>query len=114
MKRAAIKLVERGMAVFPLKPRDKIPLTKHGCLDARGTPERIEHGGRNGHKRISASLPVRCPVCGCSMSMVQRAKRPFGEIETRMGRCHRPSRRSQAGAVGIFTFDFLISMKLRT
>jgi hypothetical protein len=24
----------RGMAVFPLRPPDKIPLTKHGCLDA--------------------------------------------------------------------------------
>jgi Bifunctional DNA primase/polymerase, N-terminal/Primase C terminal 1 (PriCT-1) len=31
---AALALASRGMAVFPLKPRDKIPITKHGCKDA--------------------------------------------------------------------------------
>jgi hypothetical protein len=31
---SALALARRGMAVFPLKPRGKLPLTKHGCLDA--------------------------------------------------------------------------------
>jgi hypothetical protein len=34
MKAAAFKLAERGLAVFPLKARDKIPATRHGCKDA--------------------------------------------------------------------------------
>jgi hypothetical protein len=33
IKTAAIRLAEKGMAVFPVKP-NKQPLTKHGCLDA--------------------------------------------------------------------------------
>jgi hypothetical protein len=32
--KAALKLAERGLATFPLKPRNKLPITKHGCLDA--------------------------------------------------------------------------------
>jgi len=31
---AALALASRGMAVFPLKPRDKFPITRHGCKDA--------------------------------------------------------------------------------
>ena len=39
---AALALARRGMAVFPLKPRGKLPLTLHGCKDATCDPERIE------------------------------------------------------------------------
>jgi hypothetical protein len=42
MKQHALALAKRGLAVFPLKPRDKIPLTTHGCKDASCSPERIE------------------------------------------------------------------------
>jgi hypothetical protein len=43
MKRAALYIARRGLAVFPLKPRDKIPLSySHGCKDATCSPERIE------------------------------------------------------------------------
>jgi hypothetical protein len=42
MRGAALALAKRGLAVFPLKPRDKIPLTAHGCKDASCSPERIE------------------------------------------------------------------------
>ena len=42
MKKAALALARRGLAVFPLKPRDKIPLSLHGCKDATCSPERIE------------------------------------------------------------------------
>jgi Bifunctional DNA primase/polymerase, N-terminal/Primase C terminal 1 (PriCT-1) len=31
---SALALAEKGMAVFPCKPNDKIPITKNGCLNA--------------------------------------------------------------------------------
>ena len=34
MLAVALKLAEKGMAVFPCKPRDKVPATVHGCRDA--------------------------------------------------------------------------------
>jgi hypothetical protein len=36
MLRAALQLAERGLAVFPCRPRDKRPATAHGCKDATG------------------------------------------------------------------------------
>jgi hypothetical protein len=42
MKNAALKLATRGLAVFPCKARDKIPLTQHGCKDATKNAEQIE------------------------------------------------------------------------
>ena len=41
MIRAAIALAKRGMAVFPCLPRDKLPMTEHGCKDATTDPETI-------------------------------------------------------------------------
>lgn len=38
---AAIWYARQGYAVFPLKPRTKVPLTKHGCLDATRDIEQI-------------------------------------------------------------------------
>jgi hypothetical protein len=38
----ALALARRGMAVFPCKPRDKTPLTEHGCRDATVDPALIE------------------------------------------------------------------------
>lgn len=38
---AALVLAQRGLAVFPCKHRDKIPITKHGCLDASTDPEQV-------------------------------------------------------------------------
>ena len=34
MLEAALTYAEMGLAVFPLKPRDKTPLTRHGCKEA--------------------------------------------------------------------------------
>jgi hypothetical protein len=31
---AALAIAQRGLAVFPCRARDKIPITRHGCLDA--------------------------------------------------------------------------------
>ena len=38
----ALKLAARGLHVFPCKPRDKRPATKHGVLDATTNPDAIE------------------------------------------------------------------------
>jgi Bifunctional DNA primase/polymerase, N-terminal/AAA domain/Primase C terminal 1 (PriCT-1) len=42
LREAALRYAQAGFRVFPVKPRDKRPLTEHGCLDATTDPERIE------------------------------------------------------------------------
>jgi Bifunctional DNA primase/polymerase, N-terminal/Primase C terminal 1 (PriCT-1) len=42
MLRAALRLAEKGCAVFPCVPRQKIPATPHGCLDATHDPLQIQ------------------------------------------------------------------------
>jgi hypothetical protein len=37
----ALKLAERGLAVFPCRVRDKVPCTVHGCSDATRDADRI-------------------------------------------------------------------------
>lgn len=39
----ALYYVRLGLAVFPIKPRDKTPLTEHGFLDASKEQAQIEH-----------------------------------------------------------------------
>jgi Bifunctional DNA primase/polymerase, N-terminal len=34
LHRSALALAKRGLPVFPCKPRDKVPVTKRGFLDA--------------------------------------------------------------------------------
>jgi Bifunctional DNA primase/polymerase, N-terminal/Primase C terminal 1 (PriCT-1) len=41
MLKAALKLAERGMCVFPCQERDKRPATERGCLDATTDPKLI-------------------------------------------------------------------------
>lgn len=41
MEIAAHAAVVNGWTVFPLKPRDKVPLTPHGCLDASQSHEQV-------------------------------------------------------------------------
>jgi len=38
---AALSLAKRGFAIFPLKARDKIPVTKHGFKDASTDPKQV-------------------------------------------------------------------------
>jgi hypothetical protein len=43
MGEAALALVKRKIAVFPIKPRAAFPpLTAHGCKEASCSPERVE------------------------------------------------------------------------
>ena len=41
--RTALALASRGLRVFPCKPRDKVPATPRGCLDASKDPHMIRH-----------------------------------------------------------------------
>ena len=42
LRNAALELAKKGLAVFPLKPRDKAPATQHGFKDATTNAEQIE------------------------------------------------------------------------
>lgn len=46
MIRTALQLAERGLHVFPCKPRDKLPATEHGCKNATTDPDRIRQWWR--------------------------------------------------------------------
>ena len=42
MIHTALRLAERGLRVFPCKPREKVPATAHGLKDATTDPAMIE------------------------------------------------------------------------
>jgi hypothetical protein len=46
MLRTALVLAQKGLAVFPCRPRDKRPATEHGLLDASKDPEIVERWWR--------------------------------------------------------------------
>jgi Bifunctional DNA primase/polymerase, N-terminal/Primase C terminal 1 (PriCT-1) len=43
MLHTALALAKRGVAVFPCRPRQKLPATPRGCLDASKDPHTIRH-----------------------------------------------------------------------
>lgn len=54
---AAIEYASKGMAVFPLKPRDKIPMTKNGVKNATTNFDQIEKWWT---KHPNANIGVAC------------------------------------------------------
>lgn len=54
---AAIEYASKGMAVFPVKPREKIPLTKNGVKDATTNFDQIEKWWR---RHPTANIGIAC------------------------------------------------------
>jgi hypothetical protein len=54
---SALDYAERGLAVFPCVPRDKQPLTKHGCKDATTDAEQIRDWWT---KTPNANIGIAC------------------------------------------------------
>ena len=54
---AAIEYASKGMAVFPLKAREKKPLTKHGVKDATTDFDQIEKWWS---RNPSANIGIAC------------------------------------------------------
>ncbi len=55
--RVAVALAEMGFAVFPLKPKDKVPDTRHGCKDATTDPAQVERWWR---ERPDRNIGIAC------------------------------------------------------
>jgi Bifunctional DNA primase/polymerase, N-terminal/Primase C terminal 1 (PriCT-1) len=54
MIRTALTLAARGLCVFPCRPREKLPATPRGCLDASKDPSMIRHWwGLNPHYNLA-------------------------------------------------------------
>jgi hypothetical protein len=51
----ALALAKRGLAIFPCKPRDKVPITEHGFKDATTDPDTIK---RWWHQEPEANIGI--------------------------------------------------------
>ena len=77
MYNAAIEYAKKGFAVFPLKYRDKVPLTRNGCKDATTDAAQIKawwqkypnaNIGLATGSCLFGGYPAgsgRCPQCVC-------------------------------------------------
>lgn len=58
---AAIEYAKKGFAVFPLKYRDKVPLTRNGCKDATTDAAQIKAWWQKYPKnRLEAMRYLQC------------------------------------------------------
>ena len=81
----ALALAKRGMAVFPLKARDKIPITKHGCLDATSNLEQVRSWwGKYPDANIGLATGVRSGVWVLDIDGVD-GEATLRELEQGMG-----------------------------
>jgi putative DNA primase/helicase len=62
--RQALALAERGYFVFPLKPKSKLPITKHGFKEASNKPEQIIDWWT---KTPRANIGLACGASGISV-----------------------------------------------
>src|SRR5215831_16843517 len=83
LHRSALALARRGLPVFPCKPRDKIPSSKRGCLDAttdlaivnswwEGWPEQNIGLATGGQARL-AVIDVDGDEGECTLAEMERA-----------------------------------------
>lgn len=72
---AAIDYASRGMAVFPLKPRDKAPITKHGVHEATTNFDQIQKWWS---KYPSANIGIACGKVSGGLLVVDIDRKPNG------------------------------------
>ena len=72
---AAIEYAGKGMAVFPLKPRDKKPLTKHGVNDATTDFDTIEKWWK---KNPNANIGIACGQISGGLLVIDLDERANG------------------------------------
>ena len=72
---AAIEYAGKGMAVFPLKPRDKKPLTKHGVNDATTDFDTIEKWWK---KNPNANIGIACGQVSGGLLVIDLDERENG------------------------------------
>jgi len=83
LQRSALALARRGLPVFPCKPREKIPTSKRGCLDAttdlaivngwwEGWPEQNIGLATGGQARL-AVIDVDGDEGECTLAEMERA-----------------------------------------
>lgn len=72
---AAIEYASKGMAVFPLKPRDKKPLTKHGVNDATTDFDTIEKWWK---KNPNANIGIACGQISGGLLVIDLDERENG------------------------------------
>ena len=72
---AAIEYAGKGMAVFPLKPRDKKPLTKHGVNDATTDFDTIEKWWK---KNPNANIGIACGQVSGGLLVIDLDERANG------------------------------------
>lgn len=72
---AAIDYASRGIAVFPLKPRDKAPITKHGVHEATTNFDQIKKWWS---KHPSANIGIACGQVSGGLLVVDLDRKPNG------------------------------------
>ena len=72
---AAIEYASRGMAVFPLKPREKKPLTKHGVKDATTDFDQIEKWWK---RNPNANIGIACGQASGGLLVIDVDERSNG------------------------------------
>ena len=72
---AAIDYASRGLAVFPLKPKDKAPITAHGVHEATTNLETIQKWWR---KYPNANIGIACGKISGGLLVVDVDRKPNG------------------------------------
>ena len=72
---AAIEYASMGMAVFPLKPRDKKPITAHGVHEATTDFDQITKWWK---KNPNANIGIACGQVSGGLTVIDVDRKPNG------------------------------------
>ena len=101
---AALGYARRGLAVFPCRPLDKRPATKHGFKDATTDKGVYVRPGRRIQRRTSGLLRAGSPASSCwNVNPPQRRRRELRGARARHGPLPRRPRWRPEGAGGTST-----------